>query len=160
MLFKAREEGTVQTKALYNIMGVDRSGKKDILGLYVCESEGVSFGLSVLNNLKACGAQDILIVCIDGLKGFAEAIATAFPRAEIQLCIVHQIRNSMKLVASKDQKAFMADLKQVCQAPSKAVAEQKLVELSSKWAKYQAAMGSWINRWKQGHLLQIPPSDS
>ena len=149
MFFKAREEGAVKTKALYNIMGIDREGKKDVLGFYTCESEGASFWLGVLNDLKARGVQDILIVCIDGLKGFAEAVATAFPKAEIQSCIVHQIRNSIKLVASKDQKAFMADLKQVYQAPSKAVAEQKLAELSSKWTKYQAAIGSWINHWEQ-----------
>jgi len=149
MFFKAREEGAVKTKALYNIMGIDREGKKDVLGFYTCESEGASFWLGVLNDLKARGVQDILIVCIDGLKGFAEAVATAFPKAEIQSCIVHQIRNSIKLVASKDQKVFMADLKQVYQAPSKAVAEQKLAELSSKWTKYQAAIGSWINHWEQ-----------
>lgn len=147
MFFKAREDGAVVTKVMYNIMGINESGMKEILGFYVCGSEGSSFWLSVLNDLKARGIEDILIACVDGLKGFPEAISTAFPKTEVQLCIVHQIRNSLRLVVSKDQKAFMVDLKQVYQAPNEAVALENLMKMTEKWNKYSSALKSWINNW-------------
>lgn len=147
MFFKVREDGAVRTKVMYNILGITQSGYKDILGFYFCESEGASFWLGVLNDLKARGVEDILIACIDGLKGFDEAIAAAFPKATIQLCVVHMIRNSMKLVASKDQKKFIAELKTVYQAPSLEVAEANLLELQEKWVKYSAALKPWVNNW-------------
>ena len=147
MFFKAREDGAVITKVMYNIMGINSSGHKEILGFYICDSEGASFWLSVLNDLKARGVEDIVIACIDGLKGFPEAIKTAFPKCEIQLCIVHQVRNSFKLVASKDQKQFVAELKTVYQAPNIAVAEENLAQMIKRWSKYQAALKSWINNW-------------
>lgn len=147
MFFKARDNGAVITKAMYNIMGINSSGLKEILGFYICESEGSSFWLGVLNDLKARGVQDILIACIDGLKGFPEAIATAFPQTNVQLCIVHMIRNSFKLVASKDQKKFIADLKTVYQAPNEQVAHTNLLHLLDKWSKYSAALKPWINHW-------------
>ena len=109
--FKARENGKVVTKVVYNILGVDQDGRKDILGFYIAESEGANFGLGVMNDLKARGINDILLACIDGLKGFPEAIEASFPNTEIQLCIIHQIRHSLKYVASKNQKDFMIDLK-------------------------------------------------
>jgi len=123
MFFKVRQDNKVTTKVLYNIMGINQSGHKDILGFYSCESEGAHFWLSVLNDLKARGVKDILIASIDGLKGFPESIAASFPKTEIQLCIVHQIRNSLKHVASKNQKEFMADLKLVYKADTKELAE-------------------------------------
>lgn len=149
MFFKVREDGIVKTKAMYNIMGIDSRGQKDILGFYFCESEGASFWLGVLNDLKSRGVEDVIIACIDGLKGFPDAIRVAFPSCEVQLCIVHQIRNSLKMVASKDQKKFMSDLRQVYQAPNIEVAEMKLRELSDKWKKYAIAIRSWQNNWNE-----------
>jgi putative transposase len=119
MFFKARDNGKVITKALYNILGVNQQGYKEILGFYVAESEGANFWLGALNDLKQRGVKDILIACVDGLTGFPEAIQSAFPKTEIQLCIIHQIRNSLKYIASKNQKEFMVDLKKVYQASSK-----------------------------------------
>lgn len=147
MFFKVREESVVKTKVMYNIMGINNTGHKDILGFYICESEGASFWLSVLNDLKARGVEDILIACIDGLKGFPEAISTAFPKTAVQLCIVHMVRNSFRLVASKDQKKFILDLKTVYQAPNAEVAESNLHALLDKWSKYGAALKSWVNNW-------------
>jgi len=148
MFFKVKEDNKVQTKAIYNIMGINQEGKKDILGFYACESEGSHFWLGVLNDLKARGVEDILIACIDGLKGFPEAINAAFPRTEVQLCIVHQIRNSIKHVASKNQKEFIVDLKSVYQAETKDLAEHNLLKLDEKWGnKYPIVIKSWNNNW-------------
>lgn len=138
MFFKAKQDGKVLPKVLYNIMGITQSGHKEILGFYSCESEGASFWLGVLNDLKARGVEDVLIACIDGLKGFPEAINNAFPKTEVQLCIVHQIRNSIKFVASKNSKEFMADLKTIYKAETKDLAEYNLLKLEEKWgAKYR-----------------------
>lgn len=147
MFFKVRENGAVVTKVMYNIMGINASGYKEILGFYICDLEGSSFWLGVLNDLKARGVKDILIACINGLKGFSEAIATAFPNSNVQLCIVHMIRNSFKLVASKDQKKFISDLKTVYQAPNEQVAHSNLLILVDKWNKYAAALKPRINHW-------------
>jgi putative transposase len=149
MHFKVRVEGKVVSKAIYSILGVNRNGCKDVLGIYLSESEGAHFWLAVLNDLHARGIQDILIASIDGLKGFPDAIAQVFPKTEIQLCVVHQIRNSLKYVVSKDQKAFMLDLKRVYQATSKDLAEHNLLELNEKWGKkYPAVMKSWQVNWE------------
>lgn len=148
MFFKVRQDNKVVTKVVYNIMGITTTGRKEILGFYACESEGSHFWLSVLNDLKARGVEDILIACIDGLKGFPESINTAFPKTEIQLCIVHQIRNSLKNVASKNQKEFMADLKTVYQASTKDLAEYNLLRLEEKWGKkYPMVIKSWQQNW-------------
>ncbi len=149
MHFKVRVDGKVSSKAFYSVLGVDKVGKKDILGLYLSENEGAHFWLGVLNDLRARGIEDILIASIDGLKGFPDAIATVFPKTEIQLCVVHQIRNSLKYVVSKDQKAFMVDLKLVYQATSKDLAEHHLLELDEKWGKkYPAVIKSWNENWE------------
>ena len=149
MHFKVRVDGKVTTKAFYSVLAVSIEGKKDILGLYLSENEGARFWLGVLNDLRARGVEDLLIASIDGLKGFPEAIADVFPKTEIQLCIVHQIRNSLKYVVSKDQKAFMADLKLVYRASSKDLAEHHLLELGEKWGKkYPAVMKSWNDNWE------------
>jgi putative transposase len=148
MFFKVRQDGKVATKVLYNIMGINQSGHKEMLGFYACESEGAHFWLGVLNDLKARGVQDILIACIDGLKGFPEAISTAFPETEIQLCVVHHIRSSLKNVASKNQKEFMKDLKTVYKAESKDLAEYNLLQLDEKWGKkYPIVIKSWNQNW-------------
>src|SRR5690625_4455757 len=150
MHFKVREEGKVVHKALYNILGIDKDGRKQILGMYISESEGANFWLQVLTDLQNRGLEDILIACTDNLKGFKEAILSVYPKTEVQLCIVHQIRNSLRYVASKDQKEFMKDLKRVYRAVSKEVAEDELIILEDKWGKkYPVVMDSWNNNWEQ-----------
>ena len=146
--FKVRIEGKVSSRAFYSVLGVNNQGRKEILGLYLSENEGSRFWLSVLNDLRARGVEDILIASIDGLKGFPEAIAEVFPQTEIQLCVIHQIRHSLKYVTSKDQKSFMADLKLVYRASSKDLAEHHLLELDEKWGKkYPAVIKSWQTQW-------------
>lgn len=148
MHFKCSESNTVVSKAFYTVLGINQEGKKDVLGLYLSESEGANFWLSVLTDLQNRGVKDILIACIDGLKGFPDAINSIFPQTEIQLCIIHQIRNSLKYVASKDQKEFMANLKEVYKANSKEFAEEKLLDLEEKWGKkYPLVIKSWNNNW-------------
>jgi len=148
MFYKVKEDGKFITRCVYNILGINVEGKKEILGCYTSESEGANFWLSVLTDLQNRGLQDILIACIDNLKGFAEAIVTVFPKTEVQSCIVHQIRNSLKYVASKDQKEFMKDLKPVYQAMNKELAEQELEKLSEKWLKkYPVVIESWRRNW-------------
>ncbi|MBA3814720.1 MAG: IS256 family transposase [Alphaproteobacteria bacterium] len=156
MYFKSRENGRVITKVIYNILGINQEGYKDILGFYVAESEGANFWLGVLNDLKQRGVQDVLIACVDGLTGFPEAIKGVFPRTEIQLCIVHQIRNSLRYVASKNQKEFIKDLKEVYQASSKDVAEYNLLKLEEKWSeKYPMVIKSWQSNWEHlSHYFQ------
>ena len=148
MCFKTKQDNKVLTKVIYNIMGITTSGHKEILGFYSCESEGAHFWLGVLNDLKARGLEDILIACIDGLKGFPEAILASFPKTEIQLCIVHQIRNSLKHVGSVNQKEFMKDLKTVYQAETLDKAEYNLEVLDEKWGKkYPIVIKSWRANW-------------
>lgn len=148
MFFKTREEGKVVQKAVYNILGVNQQGHKDILGFYAAETEGANFWLGVLNDLKNRGVKDILIACVDGLTGFPEAIQSAFPKTEVQLCVVHQIRQSIRYVASKDQKAFLKDLKTVYSADTKDLAEQNLLLLDEKWGqKYPIVLKSWQSKW-------------
>lgn len=148
MHYKVKDSGKTSTRAIYNVLAINKEGKKDLIGMYVSESEGANFWLSVLTDLKARGLNDILIACIDNLNGFAEAIATIFPKAEIQSCIVHQIRNSLKYVASKDQKLFMADLKNVYRAVSKQQAEGELDKLEEIWGKkYPVVLNSWRSNW-------------
>lgn len=150
MFFKSRDNGKVSTKVIYNILGINQEGHKDILGFYIAESEGAHFWLGVLNDLKARGIEDILIACVDGLTGFPEAIAASFPKTEVQLCVVHQIRHSLKYVASKDQKAFIADLKLVYKADTKELAEHNLLNLDEQWGKkYPMVIRSWNDKWEQ-----------
>ena len=151
MHFKVREDGRVVAKALYSLLAVTQDGRKEILGLYVSDAEGAKFWLAVLADLKARGVEDILIACVDGLKGFPEAIESVFPKTTVQLCVIHQIRNSIRYVASKDQKAFMRDLKPVYKAINKDSAELALDELDRLWgSKYPAVIASWRDKW---HLL-------
>ena len=148
MFFKVRQDNRVTTKVVYNVMGINTSGHKEILGFYAAESEGAHFWLGVLNDLKARGVTDILIACIDGLKGFPEAILASFPKTEIQLCVVHQIRNSLKFVGSNNQKEFMQDLKLVYQAETLDKASYNLDKLDEKWgSKYPIVIKSWRSNW-------------
>lgn len=142
------EKGQAVTRAIYNVLGINKEGKKDLLGMYVSRSEGANFWLSVLTDLQNRGVQDILIACVDGLKGFPDAIKSVFPQTSVQLCIVHQIRNSIKYVASKNQKEFMKDLKTVYQAVNKDSAEGALDQLESKWGEdYPIVIKSWRDNW-------------
>jgi len=146
--YKIREDGKVTNKAVYTILGVNLEGRKEVLGLYLSENEGANFWLQVLTDLSNRGINDILIACVDGLKGFPEAIEAIFPSTEVQLCIVHQIRNSLKYVGSKNQKEFMADLKRVYKASNKDLAESELNTLEDKWNdKYPIVIKSWRNNW-------------
>ena len=147
--YKIKENGKYISKAIYTILGVNLSGQKEILGLYLSENEGTNFWLQVLTDLQNRGIEDILIASVDGLKGFPEAIYATFPQTKVQLCIVHQIRNSLKYVASKNQKEFMKDLKLVYQAISKEAAELELDRLEEKWgSKYPIVINSWRNKWE------------
>lgn len=149
IFFKVRQDSKISNKAAYTCYGIDLDGHQDILGAWVAESEGAHFWLSVLTDLQTRGVQDILIACVDGLKGFPEAIQTIFPKASIQLCIVHQIRNSLKYVGSQYQKEFLKDLKEVYRAPTKAVAEHNLLKLSEYWGeRYPIVTQSWENNWE------------
>jgi len=146
--YKVKEDGCYISKAVYTLLGLNLKGKKEILGIYLSDSEGATHWLTVLTELQNRGVEDILIACVDGLKGFPEAIASIFPQTETQLCIIHQIRNSMKYVASKNQKAFMVDLKAVYRASSKALAETALDKLEEKWGdSYPIVIQSWRNKW-------------
>lgn len=148
MFYKVREGGQVKTRSIYNVLAVDMSGRKELIGMYIAETEGAKFWLQVLTDLRNRGVEDILIACTDNLKGFSEAISSTFPHTEIQTCVVHQIRNSLKYVASKDQKAFMKDLKKVYQATSKDVAEDELLNLEEIWGKkYPIVIQSWQRNW-------------
>lgn len=146
--YKIKENGRYISKAVYTILGLNIDGKKELLGLYLSDQEGAHHWLSVLTDLQNRGIQEILIACVDGLKGFPEAIETIYPKTEIQHCIIHQIRNSIKYVASKNQKAFMADLKCVYKAATLNAAEIALDDLEAKWGeKYPMVIKSWRSKW-------------
>ena len=157
--YKVKDNGRYKSKAVYTVLAVNLEGKKEILGLYLSESEGANFWLSVLTDLNNRGVEDILIASVDGLTGFPEAIATIYPDTEVQLCIVHQVRNSLKYVASKNQKAFMVDLKRVYRATSKDAAEQALDELEARWGDlYPIVIKSWRSKWDNlSAYFKYPP---
>ena len=142
------EKNRPVTRAIYNVLALTCEGRKELLGMYISKSEGANFWLGVLTDLQNRGVQDILIACVDGLKGFPDAIASVFPQTTVQLCIVHQIRNSVKYVASRNQKEFMRDLKLVYQAVNKDAAEKALDDLEIKWGEdYPIVIKSWRDNW-------------
>ena len=146
--YKVRDQGSIRSKAVYCVIGATREGVKELLGLYIGESEGARFWLSVLSDIQNRGVRDMLIVCIDNLKGFAEAIESIFPHSDVQLCIIHQIRNSTRYVASKDMKVVMDTLKNVYQASTLEQAEEGLKDLHAQWNdKYPYMVKSWENNW-------------
>ena len=148
MYFKVRSNGKIVNKAVYICLGYTLEGYKDILGIWVDEAEGAKFWLSICNDLKNRGVKKIFIACMDGLKGLPQAIKTVFPTVDIQTCIVHQIRNSIKYIASKDKKAFMKDLKEVYKAPTEDLALAQLDNLKEKWgSNYGMVIDSWYNNW-------------
>jgi putative transposase len=148
---KIRQDGKVINTAVYVVLAVDLNGHRDVLGHWVSDgSEGTNFWLSVITDLQNRGVQDIFIACMDGLTGFSDAVHAVFPKTEIQRCIIHQIRNSLRYVAWKDRKAFVHDLKAVYQAPNREVAETNLLQLGEKWNdKYAMAVRSWENNWDE-----------
>lgn len=148
MYFKVRSNGKIVNKAVYICLGYTMEGYKDILGLWVDEAEGAKFWLGICNDLKNRGVKEILIACMDGLKGLPQAIQAVFPSANIQTCIVHQIRNSIKYIASKDKKSFMKDLKEVYKAPTEELALAQLDKLKETWGNsYGMVIDSWYNNW-------------
>jgi transposase-like protein len=158
--YKIKDGGKYISKAVYTILGVRLDGKKEVLGLYLSENEGANFWLSVLTDLQARGVEDILIASVDGLKGFPEAINAIFPQTEVQLCIVHQIRSSIRYIASKDQKEFAKDLKLIYQASTKELAEEELLKLDKKWGKkYPIVINSWQNKWDNLSVFFKYPAD-
>ncbi|WP_139241311.1 IS256 family transposase [Anaerocolumna jejuensis] len=146
--FHVRSEGRIVKKAVYISIGIDMSGRKDVLGMYVGENESAKFWLSIMNGLKNRGVQDILIACVDGLTGFPQAIEAVFPETEIQQCIIHQIRNTTKFVSYKDIKPLMVDLKCVYAAPTEDIALGELDLFDGKWGgKYPKIAKSWKDNW-------------
>jgi transposase-like protein len=145
---KIRHNGKVVNKTVYLVIGLTQEGKKQVLGMWISETESASFWMTVLTDLKARGVKDILIASTDNLSGFTEAIKGVFPLADTQLCIVHQVRNSLRYVVWKDKKEFAADMKEIYHAATLQAAEQALENFEKKWNhKYTYAVRSWRNNW-------------
>ena len=148
--YSVRQDAVVIKKAVYVLIGINLQGEKEVLGFWIGENESSKFWLNILNEVGTRGVKDILIISVDNLKGFSEAIQTKFPKSEIQKCIVHQIRNSIKYVSSKDMKEFTKDLKTIYKAISLEQAETNLLQFEEKWGKkYQAAVKSWRDNWEE-----------
>jgi putative transposase len=149
--YKLRKDHKIANRAVYIVLAVDLEGHKTVLGHWVGDGEeGASFWLSVVTDLKNRGVEDIFIACVDGLTGFTDAIRSVFPQVEIQRCIIHQIRNSLKYVVWKDRKAFAQDLKAIYRAPTRELAETHLLQLAEKWGdKYAVAVRSWETHWEE-----------
>lgn len=146
--YKIKDDGRVLNRAAYVVLGVTIEGNKDILGIWIGENESSKFWLGIMNDLKNRGVQDILLFCVDGLTGLKEAINAAFPKSEVQRCIIHQLRNSFKYVSYKDIKAFSKDFKEVYRAINEEIALEKFCELKEKWEKsYPFAIRSWERNW-------------
>ena len=157
--YKVKQDGQIVNKAAYMAIGVDLDGHKDVLGIWIGEHESAKFWLTVLNELRNRGVQDILITSVDNLKGFTEAISACFPETEIQKCIVHQIRNSIRYVSYKDVKKITAALKLVYTAPSEEAALEELNQFESTWGeKYPLINNSWRKNWAQiATFFKYPP---
>lgn len=159
IVVKVKQDKQIINKAIYLALAVNSAGHKELLGLWIAENEGAKFWLSVLTELQNRGVKDILIACIDGLKGFPEAINAAFPQTLIQLCIVHMVRNSLKYVASKNMKAVAMDLKQIYQSATIEEAEAALDSFATKWNEaYPSIAKSWRSNWQNmSTLFAFPP---
>ena len=157
---KVRDNGHVINKAVYLALGVTMEGVKEVLGMWVAENEGAKFWLQVVTELKNRGVEDIFIACVDGLKGFPEAIETIFPCTQVQLCIVHMVRNSLRYVSWKQRKEVAADLKTIYQAPTAEQAEMNLVAFEAKWDKSHPSISqSWRRNWERVIPFFAYPSD-
>jgi putative transposase len=150
IVVKVRHEGRVINKAIHLALGVNLAGQKELLGLWITQNESSKFWLSVLTELQNRGVKDIFIACVDGLTGFPDAIETVFPQTQVQLCIVHLVRNSLSYVSYKDRKAVAAQLKTIYGAATEPEAEQALVEFAERWDKqYPTISKSWMNHWNR-----------
>ena len=146
--FSVRDNGIIRKKAAYIILGINETGKKEVLSIEIGDNESSKYWLGIFNNLKNRGLKDILILCADGLSGMKEAVTVAFPKTEYQRCIVHQVRNTLKYVSDKDKKVFANDLKTIYQAPSEKVAVENLEKVTETWEKiYPNSMKSWKKNW-------------
>lgn len=157
--FKVKQDGAIVNKAAYMVIGIDLDGNKDVLGMWIGENETSKFWLSVLNDLRNRGVQDILIICVDNLNGFSEAISACYPKTEIQKCIIHQIRNSTRYVSYKDLKKVTADLKPIYKAATEQGALLELDRFEEVWgAKYPLIIRSWRNNWEElSTFFKYPP---
>jgi transposase-like protein len=150
IVFKVRENSKVINKTIYLAVGLNREGKKEVLGMWLGKNESASFWLGVLTDLKARGVEDILITATDNLNGFTQTIKQVFPQSQTQICVVHQIRNSARYVVWKDKKAFAKDMKQIYDAPTKQAAQASLEYFASQWNhKYPYAIKSWEDNWEE-----------
>lgn len=147
MHFKVREAGKIASKVAYIALGINQYGQKEVLGIWVSETEGAKFWMHVLNDLKNRGVDDILIACVDGLKGFPEAIKAMYPHTDVQVCVVHQIRHTVMFIASKDKEKFCDELKTVYTAVSEEAGLDALKNMQEHWPMYQAYLKSWETRW-------------
>jgi putative transposase len=160
MHFKVRDNGVVKAKAVYSVLGVNCDGEKDVLAIYFGDHESSSFWRQALQELRMRGVQDILVACIDNLKGFAEAIEDIFPQTDVQLCIVHQMRNSMKYMTNADVKPMVKDLKKIYTAINADMAAQYLEQAEAQWGKkYAVVFRSWHNNWDRlTNFFKYPPA--
>ena len=151
IFIKMRRKGRIENVAVYTVLAVDLDGHRDVLGHWIGDgAEGANFWLSVITDLRNRGVEDIFIACVDGLTGFSDAIHSVFPLTQVQRCIVHQIRNSLKYVPWKERKAFAADLRRIYQAPTREQAETELLRLGEVWGDpYAIAVRSWENNWSE-----------
>lgn len=147
--FKVRESGKIVSKCAYIVLGVNGHGYKEVLGIWIGDTEGAKFWMGILNELKNRGVEEILIACIDGLRGFAEAIKAIYPGAEIQQCVVHQVRHTIKFLPHKDREPFCDDLKTVYAAPSEEAGREALERVKEKWPQYQPYLRSWDEKWTE-----------
>ena len=159
LVVRSRDSGVIQNKAVYLALGVNTEGEKELLGLWLAQNEGAKFWLSVMNELKNRGVSDIFIACCDGLKGFPEAIEAVYPKTQIQLCIVHQIRHSLKFVSWKERKAVAADLRTIYAAATYQEAEQALEQFALNWdSQHPQISQSWRNNWSRlSVFFDYPP---
>ena len=148
MHFKVRDGGKIASKVAYIAMGVNQYGMKEVIGIWISETESAKFWLGVLNDIKTRGVDDILVVCVDGLKGFPEAIKAIYPQSEVQVCVVHQIRHTVMFIPHKDREAFCKDLMSVYTAPSEESGREALQQVGERWPQYRAYLKNWENRWE------------
>jgi transposase-like protein len=160
LFVKSRQDGSIRNKAVYLALGINMDGEKELLGMWLAETEGAKFWLSVFNELKTRGVEDCFIACVDGLKGLPEAIEAVYPQTQVQLCIVHQVRNSLKYVTWKDRKVVAADLRAIYTAPTLEAAETSLGQFADRWGEqYPAIAPSWERNWERlTPFFDYPPA--
>lgn len=157
--FKVRDGGRIMTKCAYTVMGYAEDGRKEILGIWLGTSEGAKFWMQVLSDIKNRGVEDVLIACVDGLTGFSDAIKAVFPKTEIQQCVVHQIRNTMKFIPHRYKDRFCSDTRAIYTAPTEAAGFEALQVMKANWPDYAASLKSWEDKWTElSTFFAYPPS--